>query len=471
MKKLLLLMILLLIPVVSAESFSARLVTNEPFIKHGEEAYFKVEVKNELNVQQSFSIRFPNSDWTIFLDPLSDYSFSLQPKSSKMINVYVSPRLSFMTGSYAVPMVIRTSEDQKQLSLPIYLYQEETQKEYVPIVNHEILMPYEHDPRNNIQLSINLDNLNNRNITELNIEIKSKLFEDIRIIQLPPLGKRTEHFSFNINKLTNPQNDVVEVKVWSDYANKTYSWTKTFSYKIISYNELIEEKEISKSFLKSELIIKLKNKANIEKNYEIPLEMSNFKRLFSSFEPSYSYKISSSEGKSLIWNIEFEPEEEIIIYVKTSYRILAILILIIILAIIIYFILRPPIKVKKEVSHVGTSEGGISDIKIILFIKNRTGKTIEDISVIEKIPHLASIGKEFQVGTLMPTKVMQNPKKGTLVRWDLQTLEPYEERIITYKLKSKLSILGGLTLPSTIVKYSVRGKEAKIISNRLTLEI
>ena len=55
--------------------------------------------------------------------------------------------------------------------------------------------------------------------------------------------------------------------------------------------------------------------------------------------------------------------------------------------------------------------------------------------------------------------------------WNLPTVEPYEERIITYKIKSKLSIVGGLTLPAAYLKYKPRnGREQIILSNKYSLE-
>jgi hypothetical protein len=454
-----------------ASNFSARLISYDSLIKQGEEASFRIQINNEINGQQTFSVRFPNSDWTAFTDPLSDYTFSIPSNGNKILNVKISPRLAFVTGPYAVPILIRSENNEPiQLNLPVQLYKDES-REYVPIVNHEIDINYDNDPRENIILFVSLENLNNRNISELNIEIISKLLQDHRVIELGPLEKKSEQFTFSLDPLLIPQEDSVEVKMWAVHDGITYEWTKKLPFRITSYYELLEDKSEKSSFLRKDVSLELKNDANIAKTYEIPIKISFFKGIFSSYEPKYSYKLSSGEGRFLVWNINLEPQEEIVINVKTSYRALALLLLLLIILVIAYYIFRPPIKVKKEVSHVGTSEGGISDIKVILFIKNRTGKVIEDISVVEKIPHLASIGKEFQVGTLMPSKVMQNPKKGTLVKWDLQTLEAHEERIVTYKIKSKLSILGGLTLPPTIIKYSVRGRESKTTSNSLTLEI
>jgi hypothetical protein len=47
------------------------------------------------------------------------------------------------------------------------------------------------------------------------------------------------------------------------------------------------------------------------------------------------------------------------------------------------------------------------------------------------------------------------------VRWDFTALEPYEERVITYRLKSTLSILGDLDMPPTVLKYTTSDNKVK----------
>ena len=464
--------IVLLVSFISAESFTTEIISSENLIQQDEQAKFKIQVTNNLDKENFFRVSSSLDGWNVHTNPLSDYTFSIPAKGQRILNLVVSPRVTFDTRPYTVPVRIRsiTEQETKQVNLRVQIYRPE-QMEYLPTVVPDIIIPYENDPRENIPVEVYLNNLNRRNITSLNIEIRSSLFEDKREIELGPLVNKIVEFNFDVDGLTEPFEDRIKLRISTEHDNREFVWERESLYRISSYNELIKERIEDSSFLRSEIKINLKNDANVKEKYEIPIKVGYLKSLFTSFEPNYNYVLSSEEGRFLVWNVELDAQEEASIYVRTSYISLVLFILLIIAVIITYYVLRPPIKIKKEVSHVGTSEGGISDIKVMLFVKNRTSKVIEDISIIEKIPHLASIGKEFQVGTLMPSKVMQNPKKGTLVKWNLQTLEANEERIITYKIKSKLSILGGLTLPSTIIKYSIRGKESKTKSNRLTLEI
>ena len=117
-------------------------------------------------------------------------------------------------------------------------------------------------------------------------------------------------------------------------------------------------------------------------------------------------------------------------------------------------------------------EGGISKIKVTLNIKNRTKTKIENVSVIEKIPNIANLVKEEYLGTLKPTKVLRHDVKGTLLKWNIDVLEGFEERMITYKIKSKLSILGSLRLSPAVIRFkNIRGSIIIEHSNSSVLNI
>jgi hypothetical protein len=56
------------------------------------------------------------------------------------------------------------------------------------------------------------------------------------------------------------------------------------------------------------------------------------------------------------------------------------------------------------------------------------------------------------------------------VKWELEALEPLEERIITYKLKTKIIIVGGLTLPRARIKFKTKDAERTVKSNKTKIE-
>ena len=79
--------------------------------------------------------------------------------------------------------------------------------------------------------------------------------------------------------------------------------------------------------------------------------------------------------------------------------------------------------------------------------------------------------KEIQIGTIKPVNIAKHKRIGTIVKWQIISLEKYEERIITYRIRSKLSILGGLILPAAKLKFKEKGKERVVKSSKLKLSV
>ncbi|MBW2986276.1 hypothetical protein KY333_02810, partial [Candidatus Woesearchaeota archaeon] len=137
----------------------------------------------------------------------------------------------------------------------------------------------------------------------------------------------------------------------------------------------------------------------------------------------------------------------------------------ILIILISYFVFRSPVVMRKTATVIATKEGGISELKIIIEIINRSKKQIKHVKIIDNVPRIAELAKEYDVGTVKPDKVVQHERKGTLVKWSLDEVDPGEERVISYKVKSKLSILGGVTLPSAAAKFDVGKRHRTANSN------
>lgn len=455
----------------SADTFTVNYIPVKTSISHDETAYFKVIITNADTVQGEYLIKFPNSDWIGMTEPLDDYRFFLDSGKSKTLNISLMPKSHVPLGPHSVPLVISDAKtgSYSTVNLPLQLLSD-TKKEYLPSVRFDPEMKYDNDPRQPISIKLNIDNLNYRDIKELKINVKSAFFSEERVITIPPQEYKEETFVFDIDPYHEPATDTVRITLSTYAENKTYKWEKTVEYRITSYNEVLKTVNINESFMRHVVFIDVYNDGNTGTIYTVSHATSFWKYLFTQEVPESSY-MKTEQDRFLVWEVHLEPKESATIAIYTDYRVLALLAFILLIGIFGYYAFRPSLVVKKEVSNIGTSEGGISDIKIILYIKNRSRNIVGDLAILEKIPHIADIGNDFQVGTIKPSKVLLNPKKGTLVKWELQSLESGEERIITYRIKSKLSILGGITLPPTTVRYNKAGRQFKVRSNRLILEI
>jgi len=86
-------------------------------------------------------------------------------------------------------------------------------------------------------------------------------------------------------------------------------------------------------------------------------------------------------------------------------------------------------------------------------MKNRSRKPVHNMLVTDGLPRITEFVESHHLGSLRPSRVARTMKKGTLLYWELDVLEPYEERIITYRMKSRLKIVGDMTLPRARVKF------------------
>ena len=99
-------------------------------------------------------------------------------------------------------------------------------------------------------------------------------------------------------------------------------------------------------------------------------------------------------------------------------------------------------------------------------MKNRTENELYNVKVIDIIPRVLKIELDH-FGTLKPDKVFEGTA-GTRLIWIIKKLDSGDEVVITYRLTSKVSLLGKITLPAAIGQYYGKKKQiVKVKSNKI----
>ena len=115
--------------------------------------------------------------------------------------------------------------------------------------------------------------------------------------------------------------------------------------------------------------------------------------------------------------------------------------------------MQSPVSVQKTAITARSGEDGtLSEVKITLELKNHSKKPVKDVVVTDLVPSIANIDKGLELGTLKPQEMKQT-KSGTKVVWSLAELDGHEQRLITYKIKAKLNILGTFSLPRATIEF------------------
>lgn len=233
----------------------------------------------------------------------------------------------------------------------------------------------------------------------------------------------------------------------------------------VTANPDIDSKVDTKSgFLTREITVTKYNKGNVnvDDTYEMP--MTWFEKLMTSYNEE-PVKIASGKVE---WRFTIQPAETEELVIKTDYRALFFTIIgLFILAIIMIYYMKRVVSIKKAVFKMRDEKGAVAEIKVLIHVSNRTSKPITAIKVVDILPHMLLLGKEF--GTLKPNKFQKGEKSSRLI-WDIDELEPGEERVISYRAKPGLHVIGSITLPAALLRYT--NKDKKIIdlqSNRVTL--
>lgn len=462
-KKLLILIFVLLLVLPFASAYNVIL---SPVEEDSHKIYFDETAKYTLSINNSepykviYTLNVNPSEWVI--ESLS--SFAVEANTVKKFPFNIKSRISNYKspGTYHVPVTIQLS-NKKVLEKDLVIYIKSFKEgygEYIPAVSIDALVPSEIDLRNKLNIQLNLRNRNILEIEGMELEIDGDFFYKKDYINLSALAQKTIQYNFEVNEPVAPGD--YNVRIRAKYVNKSLvDLQKTLE--VVPYSVIDRSKTETSHLFRKTIVSKLTNNGNIPKKVITTLDSSWYVRIFSSVDVEADV-VEKSGGE---WAITLEPGESANFIVYENYRFPLTILLLLVLGTLGYFLYRPAIVLQKQIVITGKDAEGISEMKVRLFAKNRTSKSYFNLRIIDKAPSIATVIKSDSVGVLEPTKIIPTDKKGTIIKWDVDSLEAYEERIFTYTLKAKLKIIGNLSLPSVKAKFEdIKGDERTVQSSK-----
>ena len=434
---------------VNALDFNFSISPEQKSIKTNESAVFKLTVNHNDKEDRTFEVFSSDVIW----DVRSKDILRVSP-SGLSTDLHVKP-LNLNPGVYGVPIVVKlfgTNELLKKVVILEIKSANEKEGSYLPAVSGVLSLSKSIDPREEVVIDLSLENKNIKNIPSLDVKLRSRIINVDSKTSLGSLEKKKLTFKVQLDKTTPPQRDQLKATLFAfdEDRKKDYQFDLLPSdYEVIVYGtELAEDIKIKKQFLKTTKEIVLSNPGNVPLTKEYKINKKGVSSFFTSFDPK-----PKLFNEFYVWTVQLSVGESLNITQTTNYWSLFVLVVLILLAVLSYFLFRSPIVVSKSARIISTKEGGISELKVILHIRNRSGKKVRNVRVIDLIPNLAELVKHFDVGSLEPYKVVLHDAKGTIVKWKVDEVEPGEERLIYYKVKNKLSVLSGISLPAAVVKF------------------
>ena len=466
----------------SAESFKIGYKAIDDKANLFEPATFEVTIQNMMSISDSYRLSFVNDPrWSIQTDPLSDRFSGMDVKalSASSTTVKIMPIILMSYGRYNMIMTVKSGAtgDEQSIILPVFVTAVPYGQQYALTtkmgadISQNNVITKDINPQQPIKITVSIENRMPAKRSGLKLQMSDELglFSEEKIVDLDTLEKKMFSFVINLNPAQAPAEDALIVRLYtSDDILVNALDRKSFS--IVPYSAFEESQTVKNRFLRTDTIITVMNTGNEAGSYIVKRKVDFFTNLFLRTNPKAKWMTIDNE-KYLAWPIQLEAQAQTEILMAKTYRGFVLLLLITAALIIIYYYFRSPIVVRKKAGITRMKEGGISELKVLVSLRNRTTKSIEGVKVVDAVPDIADIEKNFEAGTLKPESISKHAIRGTLIKWDLGTLDRLEERVISYKVRAKLSIIGYFTLPPVVVKYIYRNKESITTSNKIRLEV
>ena len=459
---------LLLLNVSYAASFDVKVTSIKDRIIVDEVAEFDITIQNNLDTDEEFTIKKAGYPfWDMYTKP-EGYNLKVPAQSSASIKLFVDPQYITSVDTYTLDIGVVSSRTGLEQKVPITVGIKSTEpliKGYIPtVLTSTSISPEKIDPREEFTIKVVLNNQNPINYSNLTIKIESNLFKEEVHTPLGPKEDKTIEVKKRIDAATPPQEDRIVIAMFKDQRLIVSPIVKEFEVKEYLSQEVLPKEQ---SFLKIRKGVKV---VSNNPNYKgsIKIEISPLKSLLLTTYPR-AEKIKEDDKQYFVWDVKLDKDKTMTIYITENYRPIVVIVALAIIAVILYFIFRSPIVVRKGVANVGMSEGGISEAKVVVRVKNRSANQITNIEVMDNVPHIAHVEKELSIGSMQPHAILTHPKKGMVIKWTIEALEPGDERVLSYRMKSRLPILGEFNLPAATARTKVGDKVVISNSNRVTV--
>lgn len=466
------LLLLAVVPSVFAAQIGVESLPVHESVIPGEQAAFDIRITNNQDSEDVFRMSSNDLYWDLLSDPLYDYFSGVEIRAgdSKTVRLLLNTLEDLEYGQYRVDVAVKSQKGKNSATVPVYITvrpEKPLIREYLAAVTRIVEIPPVIHPGQNITVKVNLINRNPKNLPELKVLLSSNLINREVVTSLEPLQSKVLEEKFVLDARTPPQGDVLTVQLIAD--GNVLEPVITERFEIGSFGEIeIQSADVDKQFLRTVEKRVYANTGNVRGDKIVELESSGLKKLFTSTEPD-SFTITKDGKKYVAWQLSLGPQESIAVTRTVSYRIILFIALLSAGAAAAYYLFRSPVVAVKKANVVNLKGGGISELKIIVHLRNRSPHTYERITVTDRTPTIADVTVDHGLGTVKPSSVYNDGRR-TIVKWEIKTLEKGEELMLSYNMNTRLVILGTVKLaPVSVRFFSARG--AKLVTRSRAVEV
>ncbi|MCK4550585.1 MAG: hypothetical protein KAT91_01400 [Candidatus Aenigmarchaeota archaeon] len=423
----------------------------------GEPIKYTAVISNNYTTDLNSTIFIEGADKSAWIT-LSQHDVYLNTRETKSVDFYITPTYGTAPDNYPFEFKVETDAGVSTKKFVVYVMRRAELE--LTIIRSE---KEEYEPGEPVTIIAGVKNIGtlDSGVVSVDIGVTGTNANKTDTIDLGTISIKKENTGskeFSFDKYTTKGLYVVSATAYNDLGETIGKNTTTFT---ITEKEIFNTKESTDSniFYKT-VVIEGRNTGNSEGVLKISRPLFGFDWLYVfTEEPKRSFETGDKE---YVWECTLMPNETCTVEYKVNYwmyYVIAIL-LIALFSIILAELERPHIvkkNYKKGIEHA-----------IHIEIKNRSKKELKSVTVKDFIPTVLQFVERKD--TLKPTTKRKH-KNGTEIIWKLGQLNPGEERVVSYRIKPLLDVVGGIELPEAeITAVDKKGKKYTGISAKVSMD-
>ncbi|MDD5649888.1 MAG: hypothetical protein PHF86_05615 [Candidatus Nanoarchaeia archaeon] len=435
-----------------AEQFDV--ILPESTLAIGNIAVIPIKITNLQSFEDKYIISVLDFNWLVE----SIDNATIASGKTETINLVLKASTSIEPKSYGVKINVKsiTNKEIEQLAKIVVAKPES-------VFGIKIIGPESLDPRKDNKLTVEFENYYDNDFSTLNVILQNDIFTETKTISLKPREIKNEEFTI---KLAEDAKEGDHYTNFIFYQDNSLVANQTVPIKVASYSGIRDVFSEEKGVLYQQSNIKKVNDGNSVGFQKYVKTFTLFERIFTSSEPAPDSIVKNSGVYVYTWDVRLQPGEEKDIKITTNYLTpLIVFILLVIVGILVYFRFKKDIVVSKKAIMI-TKEKGFSKMKVSITIFNKGIHTVNNLKVMERIPHITK--EELDFDSTKPMKITPGINSLSIV-WKVDEIKGREEKTISYSIGSKLHAVGRLNISPTLVKY-IKGKNSVVaVSSGLKL--
>lgn len=423
---------------------------------------FKLNITNNQSYPDIFYVKALGTwrDWAW----VSNSALYLEPGERKGSRISVLPPKKAEMGKYNLDVLVYSSKNrsvEKTKNLCFIVF-----RNYSMQVSNFSLSKGSYDPGEEVGASVTASNDGTKDFKEVKFHLKATKGGEVvgsseKVFELETGQKKRFRASISLGRYQEPGNYKVKYTVKARGSVFSEGET-TFQVNLIKEEEVERTRE--KGFLGSTTEIKIRNLGNAPSKKRITKKIGYPSAFLVNAPGAKTRRVGMAS--LFAWKVRVEPGQSKTVRYRTSYWPIYI-----ILGVMAFLLYRAYLYIQVPTIRKGVMKTEMREDKriftISLEVKNRLIGEAKDVVVEDAVPSVARVIEKFD--TLEPE--IKKGEEETKLRWELGEVNPGEERVLHYKVKTLVEAVDYLKLPKASVRGAVNGRRFDRKSSKVKLEV